>query len=79
MSETPNPFAESTQDSSNTDSVEQAVILPNAPHEPVVTRSYRRHSFFWPIALIGFGILLLLSNLGYFPSGPSLSSPWDSM
>lgn len=26
-----------------------------------------RRSFFWPIVLIGFGVLLLLSNLGVFP------------
>lgn len=35
---------------------------PRAPqHQP------ERRSFFWPVALIGFGVLLLLSNLGIFP------------
>jgi hypothetical protein len=28
---------------------------------------YERRSFFWPIVLIGIGVLLLLSNLGLFP------------
>ena len=34
-----------------------------------VTRKPRRHppSLFWPLVLIGAGILLLLSNLGYLP------------
>ncbi len=27
----------------------------------------KRRSFFWPVVLIGFGVLLLLSNLGVFP------------
>lgn len=30
--------------------------------------SHRRRSFFWPIALIGFGALLLLSNMGLLPA-----------
>ncbi|HOT92896.1 MAG TPA: DUF5668 domain-containing protein [Anaerolineae bacterium] len=30
-------------------------------------RQPRSRSFFWPIALIGLGVLLLLSNLGLFP------------
>ncbi len=47
--------------------------LPTAAH-PVpgaiqYTRARRaRHSFFWPIALIAFGALLLLSNLGLIPA-----------
>lgn len=36
----------------------------NIPHR----RPYRRRSFFWPIVLIGFGVLLLLSNLGLVPA-----------
>ena len=36
--------------------------------EPVVHRSRRRPlSFFWPLVLIGAGVALLLSNLGYLP------------
>ena len=33
---------------------------------------HERRSFFWPVVLIGIGVLLLLSNLGLFPE-----SGWD--
>jgi len=37
--------------------------------EAVVRKPRRRHppSFFWPLVLIGAGVMLLLSNLGYVP------------
>jgi len=35
------------------------------PHTPQVRQE--RRSFFWPVVLIGIGVLLLLSNLGLFP------------
>lgn len=45
--------------------------------EPILSRPapaqstprYQRRSLFWPITLIGVGVLLLLSNLGVFPDG----------
>lgn len=53
-----------------------APILPQpfTPHEGARApeQRYERRSFFWPIVLIGFGVLLLLSNLGVFPE-----SGWD--
>jgi len=48
-----------------------APILPQPfpegerPRTPQVRQE--RRSFFWPVVLIGFGVLLLLSNLGVFP------------
>lgn len=48
-----------------------APILPQPfpegerPRAPQVRQEHR--SFFWPVVLIGFGVLLLLSNLGMFP------------
>lgn len=48
-----------------------APILPQPfaegerPRAPQVRQE--RRSFFWPVVLIGFGVLLLLSNLGVFP------------
>jgi len=48
-----------------------APILPQPFSEDERPRAPRhrqeRRSFFWPIVLIGFGVLLLLSNLGLFP------------
>jgi hypothetical protein len=47
---------------------------PTDRNEPIVPRSDRRskpksgRSLFWPIVLIGFGVILLLSNMGLFPS-----------
>ncbi len=35
------------------------------PHTPQARQE--RRSFFWPVVLIGIGVLLLLSNLGLFP------------
>lgn len=46
------------------------VIRPGAeiPSPYPGTHRRPRRSFFWPIALIGFGVLLLLANLGLIPS-----------
>lgn len=68
MSETPDPFKESAQAQNQPEVVKQSVILPQPNQHSDDRTRFRRHSFFWPIALIGFGVLLLLSNLGYFPA-----------
>ncbi|MDF1515558.1 MAG: DUF5668 domain-containing protein [Anaerolineae bacterium] len=67
MNETPNPFDES-RNSNPPNNERPNVIIPGRGHKTVHASGYRRHSFFWPIALIGVGVLLLLSNLGYFPA-----------
>ncbi len=68
MSEVPNPFNDSSQSKNQTVPGNQPVILPQPNRSVQENHRYRRHSFFWPIALMGFGLLLLLSNLGYFPA-----------
>jgi len=42
-------------------------ILPKSVSHSTAPRPPRR-SLFWPVLLMGAGVLLLLSNLGYFPS-----------
>ncbi|GAB4450084.1 MAG: hypothetical protein Kow00120_20380 [Anaerolineae bacterium] len=39
-------------------------------------RQGRRRSLFWPVVLIGAGVIILLDNLGVFPAGVS---PWAVM
>lgn len=53
----------------NSEGVEPILPQPFPNHERPRAPQYRRRprSLFWPIALIGFGVLLLLSNLGLFP------------
>ena len=53
----------------NSEGVEPILPQPFSDHERPRAPQYRRRprSLFWPIALIGFGVLLLLSNLGLFP------------
>ena len=68
MSEAQSPFDESTHGNQQTKSDEIEVILPQKESPSGHLPRIRKHSLFWPIALIGFGLLLLLSNLGYFPS-----------
>jgi hypothetical protein len=68
MNEIPNPLSEGAENQNHDDSEKEAVILPQAMQPSPAHPRYRRHSLFWPIALIGFGVLLLLSNLGYFPA-----------
>ncbi len=52
---------------------EETAKSPNRD-EPIVPQSERNpkpksgRSFFWPIVLIGFGVILLLSNMGLFPA-----------
>jgi hypothetical protein len=62
------------QDEVWTESEEQAPqqpVQPTAhaaqPPQKETARRRRPPSFFWPIVLIGAGVLLLLSNLGYIP------------
>jgi len=43
----------------------QPFVESEQPRAPQVRQE--RRSFFWPVVLIGFGVLLLLSNLGVFP------------
>ena len=42
-------------------------LFPNHEHRRTPPVGRRPRSLFWPIALIGFGVLLLLSNRGLFP------------
>jgi hypothetical protein len=43
-------------------------IRPQASGGTSAPAHQQRRSFFWPIALIGFGVLLLLSNMGLIPA-----------
>jgi hypothetical protein len=68
MSEMSNPFDDSSQNEDQNVSKESDAILPQQNYLTNDRPRMRKHSLFWPIALIGFGVLLLLSNLGYIPS-----------
>jgi hypothetical protein len=41
---------------------------PIVPRSESQTRAQSHRSLFWPMMLIGFGVILLLSNMGFFPS-----------
>ncbi len=53
----------------NSEGVEPILPRPLAENERPHAPQYqpRARSFFWPVILIGLGVLLLLSNLGVFP------------
>jgi hypothetical protein len=44
-------------------------MSPNPPSQ----RSYRRRGMFWPLILIGIGVVALLANYGFVPPVPILS------
>jgi hypothetical protein len=60
MSEGSTSTAKQTTSSDRNDA-----IVPQ-PERNATSKS--RRSFFWPIVLIGFGVILLLSNMGFFPA-----------
>lgn len=68
MSETPSPFDDKSSSDNEGEHTQNTEIQPQPITPPHIHNVYRRRSLFWPISLISFGLLLLLSNLGYFPS-----------
>lgn len=63
-------YADDTNDRREARPRDQAFepIRPQQSGGSPASHYHRRRSFFWPIALIGFGALLLLSNMGLIPS-----------
>jgi hypothetical protein len=48
--------------------------MTDEPTSPAPTRrSYRRHGLFWPLVLIGIGLVALLANYGFVPPVPIVS------
>ena len=47
--------------------IQESIGFEEEPGVPIHKPRRRPPSFFWPIVLIGAGVLLLLSNLGYLP------------